>query len=99
VNTEEKQLPIPPEANTDANSTELLRAWVANNGLHCTMNLGCWGDDEAVVWGILLSDVARHVADALQKDCGSAKAETLAKIRAHFNHELDSPGGTPGGFN
>jgi hypothetical protein len=100
VKPEEKQLPIPPEAKTDPASAELLRAWVANNGLHCTMNLGCWGDDEAVVWGILLSDVARHVADALEKDRGLVNADTIGKIRAHFNHELDAPTAeTRGDFN
>jgi hypothetical protein len=53
--------------------------------------MGCWGDDEAVVWGMLLSDVARHIAEMLEKQQGPKKAESLAKIREHFNAELDSP--------
>ena len=91
MNCEERQLPIPPEAHTDAQSAELLRAWIAHNGLHCSLNIGCWGDDEAIIWGILLSDVARHVASALKRDAGIPDSDTLAKIREHFNLELDHP--------
>ncbi|MFB3916471.1 MAG: DUF5076 domain-containing protein [Terriglobales bacterium] len=90
----ENQLPIPPSAAGDKQATELLRAWVANNSLHCSLNLGCWGDDEAIIWGILLSDVARHVANSLEQQQGLKKLETLGKIREHFNLELDSPTGT-----
>lgn len=91
----EHQLPIPPSAIGDKEATELLRAWIANNSLHCSLNLGCWGDDEAIVWGILLSDVARHVADSLEQQQGMKKADTLAKIREHFNTELDLPTAPP----
>ena len=44
-----------------------------------------------MVWGILLSDVARHVANALSGEKGLAAEQTLRQIRASFNYEMDSP--------
>jgi len=67
--TDSREIPIPPGALTDPDSRELVRAWVANNSLHCSLNFGNWGDDEAIGWGVLLSDIARHVADA-QRNSG-----------------------------
>lgn len=94
-----KELVIPPSAQTDTNATELIRAWAAHNGLHCSLNIGNSGDNERIVWGILLTDVARHVADALLERKGWDKDETLQEIRRVFNAELDSPTAEPsGGF-
>jgi len=91
MNSPAQELPIPPSATGDLQAREMLRAWIAKEGLHCSLNIGVWGEDEAVVWGILLSDVARHVANALHDDRGLPLEETLGKIREHFNSELDSP--------
>lgn len=78
---------------------EMIRAWVADGDLHCKLNIGSWGDNEPMGWGILLSDVARHVADALYEQHGIEREHTLAAIRAVFNDELNSPSSeTRGGF-
>jgi hypothetical protein len=37
------ELPIPAEAQTDENSRELIRAWAAHKGLHCTLSENNWG--------------------------------------------------------
>jgi hypothetical protein len=94
-----KELVIPPSARSDANATELVRAWAAHNGLHCSLSIGNSGDNERIFWGILLTDVARHVADALFEQKGWDKDETLREMRRVFNAELDSPTAEPsGGF-
>ena len=85
------ELPIPPSARSDKNSQELIRAWAANGGLHCSLNVNSWGDQERTVWGILLTDVARHVANALRDAKGWDSNETIQEIRRVFNAELDSP--------
>jgi hypothetical protein len=36
------QLPIPGAAIGDTKSFEMIRAWVANHGLHCSLNIGVW---------------------------------------------------------
>ena len=86
------ELAIPPGALTDKQSQELVRAWAAHGGLQCSLNPGAWPKDVAAVgWGILLSDIARHVADALQQINQMDKGGTLAQIRSVFNKEIDKP--------
>jgi len=85
------ELVVPPAARADASSREMLRAWIADGGLHCTLSIGAWGDKETIGWGILLTDVVRHVADALQKQDGLNPEDTIKQIRAVFNKELDEP--------
>jgi Domain of unknown function (DUF5076) len=95
----DQELAIPPGAMEDPQSGEMLRAWIANGGLHCTLRIGTWKMDEAIAWGILLSDAARHVADALHKESGISREETLAAIRESFDREMESPtSDTQGGF-
>ena len=85
-------LQIPPNVVSDPNARELIRAWAANGGLVCSLNPTAWPEDQAAVaWGILLSDVARHVTDALHKAHGLEKDEVLARIRGVFDAELDRP--------
>ncbi len=92
-----RELPIPPAARSDKNAREMIRAWVADNDLHCSLEIGCWGDDELMAWGILLTDVVRHVSDAMNKDKGWDRAEIVRAIRKVFNAELDSPTAEPTG--
>ena len=91
------ELPIPPSARSDKNAQELIRAWSANEGLHCSLNVDRWGDEERTAWGILLTDVVRHVANALQEAKGWDKVETVQEIRRVFNAELDGPTADPSG--
>ena len=89
----------PIEGELPENAVELLRAWVIDGNLHCQLNIGPADEDAAVVFAILLSDVARHVADAMERMQGIPVTETLTKLRQHFNAELDAPtAGTKGGF-
>jgi hypothetical protein len=80
----------PIEGELPENAVELLRAWVIDGNLHCQLNIGPADEDAAVVFAILLADVARHVANALQKTQGIPAAGTLAKLQQHFNTELNS---------
>ncbi len=68
---------IPPEAITDPNGTEVLRAWVANEGLHVSLWIPDAWDDPGH-WGVALTDVMRHLADAYQKSHGVAPQVTIA---------------------
>ena len=91
------QLLVPPEAHGDSAAIEVLRAWIVKGGLHCSLKPTIWPD--AGNWGILLADVARHVADAFQRNAGHSPSESLARIRMAFAAELESPTDTPeGGF-
>lgn len=89
-----RELRIPPAAQTDKESWELLRVWVAEQGLHCSLKAGVYeakGIQEEVAWGTILADAARHIADALSS-LGLRDSDTaLAEIRRHFEAELDAP--------
>jgi hypothetical protein len=85
-------LDIPAGARTDKQASELIRAWAAHGGLQCSLNVDAWqGEQTTIGWGILLSDIARHVSNALHERRGLDQAETLTKIQKVFNSELDSP--------
>jgi Domain of unknown function (DUF5076) len=87
-----EQLHIPPNVADDRNACELIRAWTAHGGLVCSLNPGAWpASDAPIAWGILLSDIARHVADALHQSYGLEKAEVLSRVRTVFDSELDRP--------
>jgi hypothetical protein len=93
------ELVIPTSARSEANAKELIRAWAAHNGLHCSLSVDNWGESECIAWGVLLTDIAKHVANALHEQKGWDKDETIREIRRVFNAELDSPTAEPtGGF-
>jgi hypothetical protein len=93
-----QELQIPAKVAVDTNACELIRAWAANGGLVCSLDPGVWPKEEAAVaWGILLRDIARHVADALHQTYGLDQAEALSRVRSVFDAELNqSSGGTKG---
>jgi len=96
------QLSVPGAAIADSNSVEIMRAWIASNGLHCSIKVGIWENkpdvNERHAWGIVLADLARHVADAFSLS-GMDKGQTLSMIRQAFLVELKDPtSGTSGEF-
>jgi hypothetical protein len=97
-----KPLVIPPAAQRDENSVQMLSAWIAEKGLHCSLNIGMWQDNgrnEAPAWGILLADTVRHIANALQEQYGHAAPDTIASVLASLHKELGHPtSGTEGQF-
>ncbi|UJB19676.1 MULTISPECIES: DUF5076 domain-containing protein [Lysobacter] len=89
-----KPLSVPPAAQRDDNSIEMFNAWIAENGLHCSLNIGMWtqnGRSEAPAWGILLADAIRHIANALQEEYGQSAPDTVADILQSLHNELHSP--------
>ena len=57
-----------------------------------SLNPTAWPNDQApIAWGILLSDVARHVADALQQSHNLDTQAVLARVREVFDAESDRP--------
>ena len=95
MNNQLGSLEVPPEAVADAAAVEMLRAWVANESLHCILHPDVWR--EPGNWGILLADVARHVANAMEEKCNTPADVTLARIRELFNLELGNPTDDPSG--
>jgi hypothetical protein len=72
----------------------MLSAWIAEQGLHCTMNIGIWesqGHNEAKAWGILLADVVRHIANAKAEQDGTTSEQTIEAIFTSLAAELEAP--------
>jgi Domain of unknown function (DUF5076) len=80
-------LVIPPSA-IEQGGVEVLRAAIVDGGLHVSLRRA-FDDPEA--WGMLIADVARHVARIYATENKFQEEETLERIRALFNAELDSP--------
>jgi hypothetical protein len=89
-----KPLVIPPAAQRDENSVQMLSAWIAERGLHCTLNIGfleAAGHTEAKAWGILLADLVRHIGNAVAEERGTQANETVTAVFAAIHSELDRP--------
>ncbi len=91
----EKELIIPEIAQNDPNAVEVVRVWVARGGQHVSIDVGVWKDP--IAWGIVLADLAGHVANAYEQETGQNKKKTLAQIKELFNKELDAPTDVPRG--
>lgn len=90
-----KELAIPPAAAADPNAAEIVRIWIADGGQHVTLHPRVWKDPAA--WGLMLVDLARHVAIAYEQTEGCDRQETLARIKAGFDAEWDDATDEPMG--
>ena len=80
-------LHIPPAA-LEQGGVEVLRAVIIDGGLHVSLRRA-FEDPEA--WGMLIADVARHVARVYATESQMSEEQTLARLRAIFEAEMDAP--------
>ncbi|HXC96814.1 MAG TPA: DUF5076 domain-containing protein [Edaphobacter sp.] len=92
----EKILSVPPAAQRDKASFEVLRVWIAEQGQHVSIKSGAWEDPFA--WGIVLADLARHVSHAheLQNE-GVEQGAFLKRLLEGFQAEIENPTDEPEG--
>ena len=87
--------PIPEAALRDRDAVEMLRVWVAEKKLHCSMKVGMYQETmnipEEKAWGVILADVARHLSNAMESGYGGDAAKSLEKIQESFLKELRKP--------
>jgi len=77
-----RHLTVPNDVATADDSQELIRVFAASGQLHVALAWDAWPD--ASPWGVLLADLARHVANAREQRSGVAAAQSLADIRLAF---------------
>ena len=82
-------LDIPHSAESDAEGFEILRVWIAHRRQHVTIKMGVW--DDPTMWGMMLADLAQHIAIAFEQDEGREIQETLRLIRDGFQMEMSHP--------
>jgi hypothetical protein len=76
----QNELTVPTEAKRDPESFEILRVWIADKRQQVSLRSGVWPDPAA--WGIMLADLARHVANAYYQESGFDRVKTLQRIKA-----------------
>jgi len=84
----ENELLIPPGAEEDPKALEVIRVWGKRRSTR-ELNPLVWKDPEA--WGIVLADLAGHVANAYKQALGLNRAETMRKITYLLVAELTHP--------
>jgi hypothetical protein len=80
-------LNIPPAAH-ELGGTEVLRAVIVEGALHVSLRRA-FDDPEA--WGMLIADITRHVARIYASEDKFAESETVERIRAIYDAEMDAP--------
>ena len=87
--------PIPEAAENDSEAVEIISAWIACRGLHCSMKIGLYEHrddiDERHAWGIVLADIARHAARGLSEFYRFDEDEALLRIVNSMKDELAEP--------
>jgi len=80
-------LQIPPAA-LDQGGFEVLRAAIINDGLHVTLRPVF---DDTQMWGRVLADIARQVADAYEHQGRGKAVDVISNIRKGFDTDLNAP--------
>jgi len=84
-----RELVIPPAAQSDPKAAELVRVWAATGQQHVTISAEAWEDP--ATWGIVLVDLARHVANYYAQYRSLQRDEVLLRIKNMFEAEWQSP--------
>jgi hypothetical protein len=83
-----KELPLPPLVSTSTDAHEILRTWIADGNMLVALDLAF---EDPEMWGVLLVDIARHVARSYVDTGRFTEAEALTKIRTLFDTEWGDP--------
>ncbi len=87
-----KQLTRPDAVEKDEYSVEMIRGWIAERGLACSLNLGHWHHnsklDERHAWGVMMADLAREIAIQLETITQQDPSESLKMIVEAMLSEL-----------
>lgn len=89
------ELPIPDAAASEARSIELVRVWAAGGQQHVSLATGLW--DDPANWGIMLVDLAKHIANAYGETSELGHAQALARLKEGFDAEWGTPTDEPTG--
>ncbi|MCX6608329.1 MAG: DUF5076 domain-containing protein [Acidobacteria bacterium] len=88
-----RELDPPPLATRNAEAVAVLRVWASSGHAQEVVLKTTWKD--AGAWGLMLADIARHVANAYEAE-GHDRAEVLERIRQLFDEEFADPTDEPG---
>jgi hypothetical protein len=84
-----RELPAPHGAEQSPDGLELLSVWYIDNRPYVSVKAGAWKDPAA--YGMLIADVARHVAHAHGSMEGQDTKEVLQRMLEGFSIQIDDP--------
>jgi hypothetical protein len=90
-----RELPVPAAVSSAENAFEIARIWITEDCQHISLATDIWNDPAA--WGLMLVDLARHVARAYEQREGRDPEKVLARIKEGFDAEWNNPTDTPKG--
>ena len=79
---------MPPDVMGREDATEVLRAFVVDEGLSIAFTRAF---DEPDMWGLMLVDIARHAARAYARESDYTEDEALTRIVTMFDAEIARP--------
>lgn len=82
------ELAIPPQAESDPEAFEMLRAWAAGGAQHVSIMGPHY--QNAAIWGVFLADLVRHLARSHHLNFGDDLTSTVRSIRSAFDAEMNS---------
>jgi len=85
------ELPVPPTLDQAERAMEMARVWIVDGHQHVVLSPNLWRDPAS--WGLLLVDIARHVASAYEGQMQQDRATVLQRIREAFDAEWSHPTG------
>ena len=83
------ELDIPPQALSDTRAVEIARIWAAGGNQVVAFRAETWTDP--AIWGIMLVDFVKHIADAYEKLETGSRKDILNTIRLAFDAEWRTP--------
>ena len=86
------ELQVPPAVINDKQAVELLRVWLSGGKQHISIRYDAW--DDSAVWGLLLVDLARMVAQGHAQNQGRDANAVLGRIKEAFDAEWSFPTGS-----
>ena len=87
---EPEELELPDGVHDAEMALEVLRAWIADGGLHVIFNPETFSHDVSE-WGRLLGDVAQHIAHAVELDGQVGREDALAAMLDAFQRSIGRP--------
>jgi hypothetical protein len=76
------ELMKPPAVAKAQNATELIRAWIVDNGLQCSLNVGVFGENDAIEKekGAPAEQTLAQIAASFNHEIRTPTAETKGKF-------------------
>jgi len=82
------ELPVPEAALEATNGREVLRLWTTDSGERVILRIDGL---EPAAWGLMLVDVARHVAHAYGRQGRFSLNDAFAEVVTMFIAEIQEP--------